>query len=267
MRAEVLAEREEILLPQTRLGQTRAGYVDRSRLLVARTYARLLEGQCTDDVDREVWIVEVGVQRGRFGHSLLAALWAHSLNNVQRAQARRLRRRHGLPEDDIIPAWTWPGGPGTVGSRAHYVAVDIWQQRDGSYNDSANVGPHSQVTRLKETISLLEPFWHFVQIWQLPSKTAARVFDKDSLDFVYIDGAHDYNSVMLDLSTWWSKLRPGGLLGGDDYDTVEVIRAVADFTARHPSVEPPGLGLGVQGNFVLFNSFLGERPVPGSRSM
>lgn len=38
-----------------------------------------------------------------------------------------------------------------------------------------------------------------------------------SLDFVYIDARHDYESVMEDLNAWQSKVRPGGVLAGHDY--------------------------------------------------
>lgn len=38
-----------------------------------------------------------------------------------------------------------------------------------------------------------------------------------SLDFVYIDGDHRYEQVVLDLGLWWPKLRRGGLLAGHDF--------------------------------------------------
>lgn len=36
-------------------------------------------------------------------------------------------------------------------------------------------------------------------------------------DVIHIDGAHDYQAVLADLQQWWSLLRPGGVLIGDDY--------------------------------------------------
>ena len=39
----------------------------------------------------------------------------------------------------------------------------------------------------------------------------------DSLDFVYIDGAHDLESVRADIAAWAPKVRPGGFIGGHDY--------------------------------------------------
>ena len=41
--------------------------------------------------------------------------------------------------------------------------------------------------------------------------------DDGSLDFVYIDGAHDLDSVRADIAAWAPKVRPGGFIGGHDY--------------------------------------------------
>jgi predicted O-methyltransferase YrrM len=42
-------------------------------------------------------------------------------------------------------------------------------------------------------------------------------FGDDELDFVYIDGNHRYEFVKADLEAYARKIRPGGLLAGDDY--------------------------------------------------
>ena len=51
----------------------------------------------------------------------------------------------------------------------------------------------------------------------MTSLQAADLIDDASLDFVYIDGRHDYESVLADLESWWPKLRPGGIFAGHDY--------------------------------------------------
>ena len=38
-----------------------------------------------------------------------------------------------------------------------------------------------------------------------------------SLDFVFIDAQHDYDSVKRDIELWRPKIKPGGLLCGHDY--------------------------------------------------
>lgn len=47
-------------------------------------------------------------------------------------------------------------------------------------------------------------------------------------DFVYIDGCHDFDSVMTDIENALTVLKPGGLIGGHDFNetTPDVIGAV-----------------------------------------
>jgi hypothetical protein len=53
-----------------------------------------------------------------------------------------------------------------------------------------------------------------------------------SLDAVFLDADHSYDAVIQDLPFWWKKLRNGGWLLGDDYDSCwpETKQAVDDFT-------------------------------------
>jgi predicted O-methyltransferase YrrM len=46
---------------------------------------------------------------------------------------------------------------------------------------------------------------------------AALDFEDKSLDAVYIDAEHDYNSILSDVSTWKSKIKSGGILCGHDF--------------------------------------------------
>jgi len=48
------------------------------------------------------------------------------------------------------------------------------------------------------------------------SLTAASLFPDDSLPFVMIDAAHDYQSVCDDIKAWLPKVCKGGVLAGDD---------------------------------------------------
>lgn len=50
-----------------------------------------------------------------------------------------------------------------------------------------------------------------------------------SLDCVFIDGAHDFHNVYMDLNFWWKKIRVGGQLLGDDYWMEGVKKAVDIF--------------------------------------
>jgi len=67
-----------------------------------------------------------------------------------------------------------------------------------------------------------------VVVRSLTADAAAR-FSDGTLDFVYVDASHDYASVRADLRAWWRKLRPGGLMAGNDYHTGYVPAARAVF--------------------------------------
>lgn len=52
---------------------------------------------------------------------------------------------------------------------------------------------------------------------RLFSMEAVREFPDASLDFVYIDGGHDFKNVANDIFEWSQKVRPGGIVFGHDY--------------------------------------------------
>lgn len=68
------------------------------------------------------------------------------------------------------------------------------------------------------------------------SEDMASKVKNESLDFVYIDGEHFYQFVMLDLILWYRKVRKGGIIAGHDYRKYaskrrfKVMEAVNDFT-------------------------------------
>jgi len=46
----------------------------------------------------------------------------------------------------------------------------------------------------------------------------AKTYDDDYFDFVFIDAEHSEAALTLDIAAWWSKVKPGGWLGGHDYE-------------------------------------------------
>ena len=51
----------------------------------------------------------------------------------------------------------------------------------------------------------------------MTGEEAAPRIPRGCLDFVYLDARHDYQSVYEDLTSWFARLRPGGLFAGHDY--------------------------------------------------
>ena len=84
-------------------------------------------------------------------------------------------------------------------------------------------------TKAKETLSEFN-----AEVIRKTSKhAAAEDVPKWSLDFVYIDADHRFNSVMQDIIIWSDRVRPGGIVSGHDYDNPDVKTAVDTYAKIH----------------------------------
>lgn len=82
----------------------------------------------------------------------------------------------------------------------------------------------------------LGPYKDRTVVMHMTSELAASDFDEGSLDFVYIDGDHSYDAVMLDIILWGRRVKSGGLLAGHDYVRTTrhgVARAANDYARYH----------------------------------
>jgi hypothetical protein len=53
------------------------------------------------------------------------------------------------------------------------------------------------------------------------SDTMMPLLGDGTVDFVYIDGAHNYDAIRADINAWLPKVKPGGYIGGHDYGNNE----------------------------------------------
>jgi predicted O-methyltransferase YrrM len=49
------------------------------------------------------------------------------------------------------------------------------------------------------------------------SMNAVKAYEDNYFDFVFIDGNHDYEHVLEDITEWTKKVKPGGIVCGHDY--------------------------------------------------
>jgi predicted O-methyltransferase YrrM len=83
---------------------------------------------------------------------------------------------------------------------------------------------------------LLDPFGDRAEMVKGYSPFAAEMFEDGSLDFIYIDGLHDYESVKADIAGFYPKLKVGGIIAGHDYhleDWPGVYNAVNEFISEN----------------------------------
>lgn len=97
------------------------------------------------------------------------------------------------------------------------------------------------------------------------SAAAAAMVLAGSLDFVFVDADHTYNGCKRDIDAWVSRLKPGGLLCGHDYDRPDlpnvkwgVKQAVDEFAAEH------GLTVELGGDHTWFIRMPGPLPEPST---
>lgn len=87
--------------------------------------------------------------------------------------------------------------------------IDIWEKYPG-YSEYSD--PKNCYEEAKETLKPYNTVFH-----KKFSMDAVADFADNSLDFVYIDSAHDFKSVAQDLCEWSKKVKVGGIVFGHDY--------------------------------------------------
>lgn len=56
-----------------------------------------------------------------------------------------------------------------------------------------------------------------INVHRQESSSAAKEFHDQSIDFLFIDAAHDYFSIKNDITSWLPKLKRGAIMAGHDY--------------------------------------------------
>jgi SAM-dependent methyltransferase len=112
-------------------------------------------------------------------------------------------------------------------------AVDTWRgslAEDVHQTDPAVIND----TLYDEFLQNIKPIQHIINPVRLSSMDAVKTYAENSLDFVLIDGSHEYEDVVDDITEWLKRVKPGGTLAGDDYKWEGVKRAVNELL---PSAE------------------------------
>lgn len=111
--------------------------------------------------------------------------------------------------------------------------VDPWGVEDWR---SRQHGAEKQEWFYNECLKRLEPYFNRTKIIRLKSMDAAKEIPDNSLDFVYIDGCHEFDYIMEDIINWTKKVRPDGIVAGHDwyrFKKAGVIQATEVYTKMH----------------------------------
>ena len=107
--------------------------------------------------------------------------------------------------------------------------VDTWRGSEEHQDDARVI----EDTVYEKFISNIAPVKEVIVPVRKASVEASTGYEDQSIDFVFIDAAHDYDNVKADIAAWYPKVRPGGVLAGHDYGWEGVNRAVNEFLELH----------------------------------
>ncbi len=100
----------------------------------------------------------------------------------------------------------------------------------GAAEQIARAEPELVAGNLYEVfLANIAPVGKFITVHRMGSIQAAALFADRSIDFLLVDGSHDYESVLADLKAWYPKMKDGATIGGDDWTKPGVRQAVLEF--------------------------------------
>ena len=111
--------------------------------------------------------------------------------------------------------------------------IDPWVQIKDNKR-SMDIGRNLPEQRYKEATERLKGFK--TELIRKTSLDAVSAFITGHFDFVYIDGAHNFDYVMTDIIEWSKRVRSGGIVAGHDYyrfRNAGVVQAVDIYTYMH----------------------------------
>lgn len=82
--------------------------------------------------------------------------------------------------------------------------------------DNMGYGGYNQMKTLYENIYYSD-FFEQIEIIPADSVKASKMFNGDSLDFVFLDSSHTYGSTIREIKAWYPKLKDQSILSGHDY--------------------------------------------------
>lgn len=107
--------------------------------------------------------------------------------------------------------------------------VDMWEQ-DLSKKGDVSYDNEWHTRNYENALKLLKPFGDKARILRGPTTKMHQYVSDGECDLVYIDAAHDYQSVRNDIEAWLPKVKKGGIMAFHDFanDDYGVRQAVVD---------------------------------------
>ena len=103
--------------------------------------------------------------------------------------------------------------------------------------DGTRVTEDRQAETKRRCIERLEPYKDKIEFIFDTSENAAFNMKEDSLDFVFIDGDHSYETTLKDLIDYWPLVKTGGVFAGHDINLTSVHNALKEFFKDKPDTK------------------------------
>lgn len=102
---------------------------------------------------------------------------------------------------------------------------------DGHLNDSIL----SEGKLYEHFLENMAPVSNMINPIRMDSLEASKLYEDNSISFLFIDAAHDYESVIADITAWYPKVKSGGIISGHDYSWGAGVRQAVDefFSSRN----------------------------------
>ncbi|MGY6633944.1 MAG: class I SAM-dependent methyltransferase [Alkalilacustris sp.] len=132
-----------------------------------------------------------------------------------------VRVAEAIEAREVLEIGVWKGEFASALLRAcggirRYWMLDPWRQL-AQWDKPFNVSPEAFEAVFAEAMAATE--FAAAKRRVLRGTTTERIHDiaDGSLDLIYIDGDHTLRGIAIDLICAWAKLRPGGVVIGDDF--------------------------------------------------
>lgn len=106
-----------------------------------------------------------------------------------------------------------------------YIEYTDW---NGNY-----LPPEHHIENLEIFNRNIKPFIKQHTLYREKSDDVVNKFEDESLDFIFIDGLHEYEQVLTDCRNYYSKVKSGGIFSGHDFTVIPgVHNAVVEFATE-----------------------------------
>jgi predicted O-methyltransferase YrrM len=117
------------------------------------------------------------------------------------------------------------------GKEIEFCCIDPWLDGGPDLKDTEwyrNLPEHVRADLFKQFLHNTRPVASVIKPLKMTSLDASALFEDQSIDFLMLDGDHNYPAVKQDIQAWLPKMKKGGMLSGDDYRWPGVTQSVEE---------------------------------------